>query len=185
MDPTLYEYPSPLEGWENHEPLSNARNEDGKSLKNPPPTSQSPAYTNFPSPITNDIRGGFDIHIYFLQTNASEVRFAKELHSRIRLEFPELRIYQVWEKPIGPHPVGMFEVNVFTPRQFGAFVPWLVIHRGPLSALIHPNTGEDERDHTQRATWMGVAYPLQTGMLRELDRRRKAEKEKEKENGNS
>ncbi|KAF7185549.1 putative 21.2 kDa protein, partial [Pseudocercospora fuligena] len=154
MDPTLYEYPSPLEGWENHEPLSDERNEDGKSLKNPTPTTQSPAYNAFPSPITNDIRGGFDIHIYFLQTNPSELEFAKSLHSRIRLEFPELRIYQVWEKPIGPHPVGMFEVNIFTPQQFGAFIPWL------------------------RATWMGMPYPLQTGMLREVGRRKKEEKEK-------
>lgn len=28
---------------------------------------------------------------------------------------PELRIYRVWDKPIGPHPVAMFEVNIFTP----------------------------------------------------------------------
>jgi len=38
----------------------------------------------------------------------------------------------------------MFEVNVFTPAQFGAFVAWLVINRGPLSVLVHPNTGDDE-----------------------------------------
>lgn len=42
----------------------------------------------------------------------------------------------------------MFEVNLFTPAQFGAFIPWLVINRGPLSALVHPNTDEEERDHT-------------------------------------
>ena len=54
----------------------------------------------------------------------------------------------------------MFEVNLFTPEQFGAFVPWLVINRGPLSALMHPNTDEEERDHTQRATWMGQPLPL-------------------------
>jgi aromatic ring-cleaving dioxygenase len=28
---------------------------------------------------------------------------------------PELRIYKVWDKPIGPHPMAMFEVNLFTP----------------------------------------------------------------------
>lgn len=38
----------------------------------------------------------------------------------------------------------MFEVNVFTPAQFGAFVAWLVINRGPLSALVHPNTDDPE-----------------------------------------
>lgn len=45
-------------------------------------------------------------------------------------------------------------------EQFGAFIPWLVINRGPLSALVHPNTDEEERDHTQRATWMGQPVPL-------------------------
>lgn len=50
-------------------------------------------------------------------------------------------------------------------EQFGAFIPWLVINRGPLSALIHPNTGDDERDHTQRATWMGQPLPLMTAGL--------------------
>lgn len=81
----------------------------------------------------------------------------------------------------------MFEVNVFTPEQFGAFIPWLVINRGPLSALIHPNTGDDERDHTQRATWMGQPLPLNLGMFKKLAAARKAkeqEESKKKENGN-
>lgn len=93
---------------------------------------------------------------------------------------PELRIYRLWDKPIGPHPIGMFEVNIFTPAQFGAFIPWLVINRGPLSALVHPNTGDDLRDHTQRATWMGQPFPLQVGMLRRLGEKKAAEaKEKD------
>jgi aromatic ring-cleaving dioxygenase len=78
----------------------------------------------------------------------------------------------VWDKPIGPHPIAMFEVNLFTPAQFGAFIPWLVINRGPLSALLHPNTGDDIRDHTQRATWLGQPFPLQIGLLRRLLERR-------------
>ena len=83
---------------------------------------------------------------------------------------PELRVYRFWDRPIGPHPVAMFEVNIFTPAQFGAFIPWLAIYRGPLSALIHPNTDEEgeggshmdveRRNHTQRAIWMGERIPL-------------------------
>ena len=69
----------------------------------------------------------------------------------------------------------MFEVNLFNPQQFGAFIPWLVINRGPLSALIHPNTDEELRDHSQRATWMGQPLPLQLGMLRELQAKQEAE----------
>jgi aromatic ring-cleaving dioxygenase len=97
---------------------------------------------------------------------------------------PELRIYKLWETPIGPHPVAMFEVNLFTPAQFGAFIPWLVINRGPLSVLIHPNTvdpvtgegTEEERNHTQRATWMGERLPLDTSLFKQLAKRKKERK---------
>ena len=66
----------------------------------------------------------------------------------------------------------MFEVNLLSPAEFGAFVPWLAVWRGPLSALIHPNTVPEEgvdrfvaerRNHTQRATWMGERLPLDFG----------------------
>lgn len=97
--------------------------------------------------------------------------YARQLYDRIRREFPELRIYKFWNKAIGPHPFAMFEVNLFTPPQFGAFVAWLVIWRGELSVLVHPNTTVDVdaggllseaelRNHTQRAMWMGEKVPL-------------------------
>ncbi|KAJ6024922.1 hypothetical protein N7540_005719 [Penicillium herquei] len=163
-DQFAFTYPSPLEGYENLEPLSEERNEDGKSFKNPQHGVLSGAYSEFPDPISKGRRGGFDVHIYHYQSNPEQVVFAKALWERIRREFPELRIYRFFDQPVGPHPVAMFEVNIFTPAQFGAFIPWLVINRGPLSALVHPNTGESaasqERDHTQRATWLGERIPL-------------------------
>ncbi|KAF2687702.1 hypothetical protein K458DRAFT_168921 [Lentithecium fluviatile CBS 122367] len=165
-DPSLYTYPSPLEGYGGLEPLPNDISEDSKSFVNPPAAKKSEAYNAFVSPITNGRRGGFDVHIYFLQSSAEETKFAQELWERIRREFPELRIYKVWDQPIGPHITGMFEVNIFNPEQFGAFIPWLVINRGPLSALIHPNTDEEERDHTQRATWMGQPLPLNLSLFK-------------------
>lgn len=95
------------------------------------------------------------------------------------LTVPELRIYAFFDHPVGPHPIAMFEVNLFTPAQFGAFVPWLVVHRGPLSVLIHPNTvdgdaDEEEINHTLRATWMGERIPLDTRIF-QLMRKRKIE----------
>ncbi|KAI4931534.1 hypothetical protein J4E85_004127 [Alternaria conjuncta] len=159
-DPNLYTYASPLKGYEGLEPLSNERAEDGKSYVNPPIEKKSEAYKSFVAPITNGIRGGFE------SSDKEEVKFANELWERIRREFPELRIYRVWDRPIGPHPLAMFEVNIFTPEQFGAFIPWLVINRGPLSALIHPNTDDELRDHTQRATWMGQPLPVSTKMFK-------------------
>lgn len=60
--------------------------EDGKSYVNPPAKEKSKAYSEFTSPITNGIRGGFDVHIYFYQTDAYQVKFANELWQRIRQE---------------------------------------------------------------------------------------------------
>lgn len=136
-------------------------------------------------------KGCSDIHIYHYQQNSEQVKYASELYERIRREckcvprhhqqaradspeVPELRIYKFWDRPIGPHPVAMFEVNVFTPAQFGAFIPWLAIWRGPLSVLVHPNTrtpdgveewAEELRNHTQRAIWMGERMPLDTSLF--------------------
>lgn len=39
---------------------------------------------------------------------------------------PELRIYRVWDKPIGPHPLAMFEVNIFSPGMLAPYwMPYL------------------------------------------------------------
>lgn len=173
MDPGQYTYPSPLAGkYAEHAPLPTGVTEDGKSLVNPAAPSLSSAYEQFVDPITNGRRAGFDIHIYYNSGSVSQARFARELHTRIRLEFPELRIYKLWDKPIGPHTMAMFEVNLFTPAQFGAFVPWLVVNRGPLSALVHPNTDDELRDHTQRATWLGERLPVDTELLYRLRNQR-------------
>ncbi|KAH0020888.1 hypothetical protein KCU78_g6310, partial [Aureobasidium melanogenum] len=85
-DPSIYTYPSPLEGFKNLLPLPDEKNADGKSYVNPPAAKPSPAYESFVSPITNDERGGFDVHIYFQQNIESEVKFATELWERIRRE---------------------------------------------------------------------------------------------------
>ncbi len=84
----------------------------------------------------------------------------------------------------------MFEVNLFTPAQFGAFIAWLTIWRGPLSVLIHPNTVEEpsdaaaaasgysseRRDHTQRATWMGERVPLDLDLFAAISARKQKER---------
>lgn len=81
-DPTLYTYPSPLEGYRDLEPLpeygpsdllmlnqdvlttASEKAADGKSYVNPPAEKKSEAYTSFVSPITNGSRGGFEYASY-------------------------------------------------------------------------------------------------------------------------
>ena len=75
-DPSLYQYESPLKGWERLDPLPkyvqsfqvycvkltvfSDKAEDGKSFINPPAAKKSDAYDAFVSPISNDRRGGFE-----------------------------------------------------------------------------------------------------------------------------
>ncbi|KAJ2906503.1 hypothetical protein MKZ38_001484 [Zalerion maritima] len=174
MDASLYTYSSPMKGYENAVPLPDEIAEDGKSYKNTETGKLSSSYDKFTDPLRRDRRGGFDIHVYYLQSSEKQLKYAHELWERIRHEFPELRIYKFWEKPVGPHPTAMFEVNLFTPAQFGAFIPWINIWRGPLSVLVHPNTepepGQDhleaeKRDHTSRAIWLGEKIPLDLSLF--------------------
>ncbi|MCJ1354944.1 MAG: hypothetical protein MMC33_004934 [Icmadophila ericetorum] len=160
-----YTFPSPLEGWKDKVDLTDEKAADGKSFVNKQTGVKSEAYSKFVDPITNGSKGGFDVHIYYFQENKEQVKFADELWQRIRTEFPELRIYRVWDKPVGPHPTAMFEVDIMSPTEFGAFIPWLVINRGPLSALVHPNTSDPRRDHSQRATWLGDRLPLDMSLF--------------------
>ncbi|KAF9820590.1 hypothetical protein IEO21_01293 [Rhodonia placenta] len=160
----MAQWKSPLAGYENAQPLPTTINPDGKSLYNPPgPLSK--AYDEFPKGF-NPNKNGFDFHIYYMQHSATESQYAKELHERVRREFPELRIYRLWDRPIGPHPVAQFEVDTFTPHETGALFCWLAVNRGPLSVLVHPNTSSAMRDHTEFASWMGTPYPLNSDILK-------------------
>ncbi|KAF8582779.1 hypothetical protein K439DRAFT_1350499 [Ramaria rubella] len=153
-----------LQGYENAPSLPTAVNSDGKSFVNLPGP-KSACYDKFPTPIKSS-NNGFDFHIYYQQNNEKQVEYARALHERIRREFPELRIYRFWDRPVGPHPVAMFEVNVFDPHQTGALFSFLAVNRGPCSVLIHPNTNDAVRDHTELATWMGERWPLNVDIMR-------------------
>ncbi|KAF3920580.1 hypothetical protein ABW21_db0200939 [Orbilia brochopaga] len=156
-------YPRLIEGtpYASAPPLPTTFNADGKSLQNNPSETLSTAYTEFPDPIDKAPgRAAFDVHIYYNEGNKLQKEFARSLWERIRHEFPELRIHRFWEKPIGPHITAMFEVNLFTPVQFGAFVPWLMLHRGPLNALIHPQTPDELHDHLISGFWLGEKMPI-------------------------
>jgi len=86
VDAFSYTYSSPLEGYENLPALPDAKADDGKSYINPPATSQSPAYSSFVSPVVNDRRGGFDVHIYYEVGDEWQSKYATELWERIRRE---------------------------------------------------------------------------------------------------
>lgn len=56
-DPSLYTYPSPLQGYENLAPLGTEVSPDGKSLLNPETGIKSKSYEKFTEPLDSGIRG--------------------------------------------------------------------------------------------------------------------------------
>ena len=57
-NPPVSKYPSPLAGYENHQPLSDAVAEDGKSLVNAQTGVLSKAYDEFVDPLDRSERFG-------------------------------------------------------------------------------------------------------------------------------
>ena len=58
------------------------------------------------------------------------------------------------DEPVGPHPISMYQV-AFAVDEFPALVPWLMLNRGGLDVLVHPQTGNAYDDHTIHALWLG------------------------------
>ncbi|KAF8133049.1 DOPA-like domain-containing protein [Mycena galopus ATCC 62051] len=103
-------------------------------------------------------------HIYFHQGNAEEHHAAMELRDavlRLRRDgaFIAVPLFRVNTDPIGPHPVGSYEI--WAPSEtFSSVFSYLCMNRGSLSILVHPLTCEEREDHENRRAWIGPAYPL-------------------------
>ncbi len=103
---------------------------------------------------------GFHAHIYF-DTDSRDMAACvrEELAARF-----EVQLGRWHEKPIGPHPKSMYQV-AFSPNQFGKIVPWLMLNRGGLDILVHPETGDDVADHTEHSLWLGKKLELNIEFL--------------------
>ncbi|KAI0355081.1 hypothetical protein OH77DRAFT_1425143 [Trametes cingulata] len=108
-------------------------------------------------------------HIYFHQRNADEHHAALELRDavlRLRRDgaFVAVPLFRVNTDPIGPHPVGSYEI--WCPSEsFVSVYSYLCLNRGNLSVLIHPLTREERKDHEIRQAWLGPPFPLDLSTL--------------------
>ena len=115
---------------------------------------------------------GYHIHIYYDQRDGPGA--ASALSDAIAERF-DVEIGMWRDKPGGPHPAPMFQVN-FAAALFADVVPWLMLNRGGLDLLVHPETGDDVADHGDHALWLGHTLPIDFDAVREfMEERRRRE----------
>jgi DOPA 4,5-dioxygenase len=105
---------------------------------------------------------GYHAHLYYLPETR---HVAARLRTLIAESFPQARIGNWHDEPVGPHPTAMYQV-AFTVEQFAQFVPWLMLNREGLDTLVHPLTDDSVADHTRFALWLGTPVPLRVEVLR-------------------
>ena len=124
------------------------------------------------------IPDGYDVHVVYTEP---QKRSAHELFERfcayvVAEDIPHLRA-MIFESPVGPWPTPMWQVLLRNDdpagieRDLGRCVAWMMINRGELSVMIHPNTARDETfggglaDHSEHLLWMGAPMVLKTSIF--------------------
>ncbi len=97
----------------------------------------------------------FHAHVYFEPSCLEEAQFWKANADLTGL-FPFIKLH---EKPVGPHPIGMIECH-FIELKYAAVLAWITTFRGVFSVLIHQDTGDDLKDHTECVLWLGEKLKL-------------------------
>jgi aromatic ring-cleaving dioxygenase len=125
------------------------------------------------------ITSGYDIHVVYTPTRQHEARALRQrflswladegIPFQRPIDFPE---------PVGPWPTAMWQVLLKNPdptaitHDLGRCVAWLMINRGALSVMIHPNTTPDGEfgghlaDHSEHRLWMGEPQELRLEIFR-------------------
>lgn len=111
-------------------------------------------------------RREFDAHVYYTEATRA---LAAKLRERTLAEFAKsegapIFVGQLIDRPVGPHPVPMFEI-CFPTELFGRALLWLLHERGSLTVLVHEVTGDDPRDHSVGAIWLGDKLELDVTKL--------------------
>ena len=108
-----------------------------------------------------NIHKGYHAHVYFDKDTLS---FATTLCEEAGARFG-LHVGRVHQKPVGPHPLWSCQIT-FGRKHFDQFIPWLDENRKDLTVFVHALTGDDLKDHTEYAYWLGDSVELNLSMFR-------------------
>ena len=101
-------------------------------------------------------------HVYF---DAASRDAARALRGTIETELAgRIELGRFHERPVGPHPMWSYQL-AFAPANFPHVVGWLTLNHRGLDVFIHPNTGDELRDHRDCALWLGRSHVLNLAAL--------------------
>lgn len=96
-------------------------------------------------------------HVYFESASRDA---AWSLRQLIETELAGLfEMGRFHERPVGPHPMWSYQL-AFPAAHFPDVVGWLALNHGELDVFVHPNTGDELRDHRDCALWLGRSHRL-------------------------
>lgn len=97
----------------------------------------------------------FHAHIYYDPNQLTEI---KKIQEQVFLN-PVFSKCKLFTSPVGPHPKAMLELH-FDDLCFKAAIAWLDAKCLGFSVLIHQDTGDDFKDHTEDIRWLGEVLPI-------------------------
>ena len=97
----------------------------------------------------------YHFHLYY---DVENIEAANVLREKIKESF-DFEVGRLWDKPVGPHPIGSCQVSIPTQR-FEEALTWFLENRKDIDLFIHPVTGDDLADHSDHAIWVGKSYDL-------------------------
>ena len=102
-----------------------------------------------------NVHDHYHAHVYF---DDSSHEFARSLCEEAGDTYG-LEVGRFHERPVGPHTVWSCQIK-FDAEHFETFIPWLDKKRKDLTIFVHGLTGDDFKDHTDYAYWLGDPVPL-------------------------
>ena len=102
-------------------------------------------------------------HIYFPIEQRDRAAALREAVSRA-FEGRLLKVSELVDHALGPHPVPTFEIH-FDAKLRAGMRDFLEANRNGLSVLIHEDTGDDHRDHRENIEWLGEPVALDFGFF--------------------
>uniref|UniRef100_A0A1D1Y9E9 Putative 21. protein n=1 Tax=Anthurium amnicola TaxID=1678845 RepID=A0A1D1Y9E9_9ARAE len=109
----------------------------------------------------------YDIHFYY---SPGSEKAALEVRDQLKAQFGWLRFEEPEGKPSAPHTLPNWEADFKNSpnhhQNFGEVLRWLMLNRRGHSVIVHPHTGNELKDHTDYALWLGEKVPLDLSSLK-------------------